>query len=337
MRAALQRIRSIIGSAVMGGGGTDASVSVSVADVASAADPASAAGAGADRENAVKGDFQSEINGEFERELKDELKEEFKEELKALEQDLLRYQISTKWELMHRIERLREPAPALTCALCGHTAPAEAFTVFESACIFEGGEITRHQCPQCDVIFGSSLMLSLSAEELTREYEWHYRVFSEGDSTEQELRAFYALKPERDKKYVNWGSGAWSRSIEILRADGWQVFGFEPHGSASGEGEAILRSVDDLIALKPDGIYSNNVLEHLRHPVDELKTMSSLLPPGGMMSHATPCYEYRFEFTRFHLFFFLGRSRAFLADRAGLKTVDYVADGDFMNLLLAKP
>ena len=333
MRAGLHRLRSIISSAVLGGGAAGASASVSVADAASAADPVSAADGGADRENAVQGDLQGEFNGEFDRGLKDELKEE----LKAIEQDLLRHQISTKWELMHRIERLREPAQALTCALCGHTAPAEAFTVFESACIFEGGEIIRHQCPQCDVIFGSSLMLSLSAEALTREYEWHYRVFSEGDSTEQELRAFYALNPERDKKYVNWGSGAWSRSIEVLRADDWQVFGFEPHGSASGEGDAILRSLDDLIALKPDGIYSNNVLEHLRHPVDELKTMSSLLPAGGMMSHATPCFEYRFEFTRFHLFFFLGRSRAFLADQAGLKTVDYVADGDFMNLLLAKP
>lgn len=305
MRAALQRLRSIIGSAVLGGGATDASVRVS------AADPV--------------GDRN------------EQLKAELTEELKELEQDLLRHQISTKWQLMHRIDLLREQERELTCALCGHTEPAEAFTVFESACIFEGGEITRHQCPECDVVFGSSLMLSLSAEELTREYEWHYRVFSEGDSTEQELRAFYALNPERDKKYVNWGSGAWSRSIEVLRADGWQVFGFEPHGSASGEGDAILHSLDDLIALKPDGIYSNNVLEHLRHPVDELKTMSSLLPAGGMMSHATPCFEYRFEFTRFHLFFFLGRSRAFLSDRAGLQMVDYVADGDFMNLLLAKP
>ena len=330
MRAAVQRLRSIIANAVLGGGGTDAGGSLSVAGAVSAA-------AVADRQNAVMGDLADELQGEFKGEFDKELKDELKKELKAIEQDLLRHQISTKWELMHRIERLREPARELTCALCGHTAPAEAFAVFESACIFEGGEILRHQCPQCDVIFGSSMMLSLSAAELTREYEWHYRVFSEGDSTEQELRAFHALNPQRDKKYVNWGSGAWSRSIEVLRADGWQVFGFEPHGSASGEGDAILHSLDELIALKPDGIYSNNVLEHLRHPVDELKTMSSLLPAGGMMSHATPCFEYRFEFTRFHLFFFLGRSRGFLADRAGLQMVDYVADGDFMNLLLAKP
>jgi len=260
-----------------------------------------------------------------------------KVELAEAELERLRQQISMKWDLMHSTERLRQPEPTLTCALCGHAGPREAFPGMESACIFEGGEILRNQCPECDVIFGSALMLSLSPEELSDEYERHYRVFSEGDSTEQELRAFYALQPERDKKYINWGSGAWSRSIEVLRADGWQVFGFEPHSSASGEGDAILHSLEELTALKPDGIYSNNVLEHLRHPIDELKTMARLLPPGGLMSHATPCFEYRFEFTRFHLFFFLGRSRQFLADQAGLSVVDYLVDGDFMNLVLSKP
>ena len=183
MRAVFQRLSSIISNAVLGSEKTNAIAT------------ASATGNVADRNTKS----QEEVKGKLKAELKDELKEELKE----MEQDLLRHQISAKWELMHHIDRLREPERQLTCALCGHTEPAEAFTVFESACIFEGGEITRHQCPKCDVIFGSSLMLSLSAGELTREYEWHYRVFSEGDSTEQELRAFHALNPERDKKYVN--------------------------------------------------------------------------------------------------------------------------------------
>ena len=297
MRAVVRRLKAIISSAVLGGEETNVSAALPAAD--SVADVKAA--------------------------------------LRETEQELLRHQISAKWELMHRMERLQTPERQLTCALCGHSGPPETFAQLDSTCIFEGGKISRHQCPTCEVIFGSSLMMSLSKEELSNEYEWHYRVFSEGDSTEQELRAFHALNPERDKKYVNWGSGAWSRSVEVLRAGGWQVFGYEPHGSAGGEGDAILRSLDELVALKPSGIYSNNVLEHLRHPIDELKTMSSLLPTGGMMSHATPCFEYRFEFTRFHLFFFLGRSRHILADRAGLKMVDYVVDGDFMNLLLARP
>jgi hypothetical protein len=252
------------------------------------------------------------------------------------EKELLRHQIAVKWDLIQRIEVLRKPSRSRTCALCGHSGPVDRFTVFESQCIFEGGAIVRHQCPECDVIFGSAPMLALSAEELSQEYEWHYRVFTEGDSTEQELRAFYALRPDKNKKYVNWGSGAWSNTIDVLRADGWQVYGFEPHGSAVGGGDAILTTTEQLVQLQPHGIFSNNVLEHLRHPVAELQAMASLLPPDGLMSHATPCFEYRFEFTRFHLFFFLGRSRAFLADEAGLAMQGYEVEDDFMNLVLSK-
>lgn len=257
-------------------------------------------------------------------------------ELTEQEKELLRHQIAIKWDLIHRIEALKDAPEELTCALCQHSGPAPTFTPFESQCIFEGGAIVRHQCPECDVIFGSAPMLALSAEELTQEYEWHYRVFTEGDSTDQELRAFHALGPEKDKKYVNWGSGAWSNTIDVLRAEGWQVYGFEPHGSAVGGSDAILTTIEQLAQLQPQGIFSNNVLEHLRHPVEELQAMANLLPSDGLMSHATPCFEYRFEFTRFHLFFFLGRSRSLLARQAGLQIQDYQVEGDFMNLVLSK-
>jgi hypothetical protein len=180
-------------------------------------------------------------------------------------------------------------------------------------------------------------MLALSAKELADEYESHYRVFTEGDSTEQELRAFYALQPDKSKRYVNWGAGSWSNTIGKLRDEGWQVFGFEPHGSAAKSQDEILHTHEQLARLAPHGIFSNNVLEHLRHPVLDLRAMASLLPPDGLMSHATPCFEYRFEFTRFHLFFFLGRSKAFLAEQAGLVIQEYQRDGDFMNLVLRKP
>jgi len=253
-----------------------------------------------------------------------------------MERELLRHQIAVKWNLIHRIESLKPPPHRLACALCGHEGPVTAFPKFESNCIFEGGVILRHQCPECDVIFGSAPMLALSAEELADEYESHYRVFTEGDSTEQELRAFYALQPDKSKRYVNWGAGSWSNTITKLRHQGWQVYGFEPHGSAATRQDEILYTHEQVARLAPHGIFSNNVLEHLRHPVLDLRAMASLLPPDGLMSHATPCFEYRFEFTRFHLFFFLGRSKAFLAEQADLAIQDYQRDGDFMNLVLRK-
>ena len=102
VRAVVRRLKAIISSAVLGGEETNVSAAVPAAD--SVADAKAA--------------------------------------LREIEQELLRHQISAKWELMHRMERLQPPERQLTCALCGHTEPAEAFSVFESACIFEGGKIS---------------------------------------------------------------------------------------------------------------------------------------------------------------------------------------------------
>lgn len=84
-----------------------------------------------------------------------------------------------------------------------------------------------------------------------------------------------------------------------------------------------------------DGIFSNNVLEHLSQPADDLRRMKGWLKPGATMAHATPCFEYLYEYTRFHLFFFPGRSRELLADQAGLRIDNFEVDGDFMNCVFS--
>jgi len=54
------------------------------------------------------------------------------------------------------------------------------------------------------------------------------------------------------------------------------------------------------------------------------------------MAHATPCFEYLFEYTRFHLFFFPGRSREVLAQRAGLKIESFEVYGMFLNAVYSR-
>lgn len=249
---------------------------------------------------------------------------------------LLRHQISVKWDMVDLFERQRLPDLALVCPLCEYRGEVARFGRFVTGCIFEGGTLVRHQCPECDLIFGAEKMLSLSEAELSRDYEWHYRIFSEGDSTAQEIRAFQALEPEKDRVYLNWGTGAWSKTIDLLRQDGWNVYGYEPHSSATVSSSYVISSMEQLSSMRFDGIFSNNVLEHLRYPVRELSAMRDLLKSGGKMSHATPCFEYLYEFTRFHLYFYLGRSRTLLATKAELNIVDFVVDGDFMNIILTK-
>lgn len=250
-------------------------------------------------------------------------------------QQLLRHQISTKWDIIDALERDRVPDAELSCPLCDYRDQPGKFGHLAASCIFGGGELARHQCPQCDVVFGPEKMFRVSEAALSRDYEWHYQVFSEGDSTAQEIRAFHALNPEKGGIYLNWGAGAWSKSVEVLRQEGWNVYGYEPHGSASTGGPHVIASKAQLLEMRFDGIFSNNVLEHLRYPVRELSSMKELLKPGGKMSHATPCFAYLYEFTRFHLYFFLGRSRSVLARQANLHIEDFVVDGEFMNLILA--
>lgn len=252
-------------------------------------------------------------------------------DLADLRQELLRRQVAAKWEVVDFLMRTMPQEPkSRHCPLCGHQDLDDAFVKYETHCRFGGGRLLRHQCPSCDVIFGADKMFQLSSEELSQDYEWHYGIYEEGDSTEQELRAFHSLQPVREGIYLNYGAGAWSRSVQILREEGWNVLAFEPHGSASTTGDYLISSRAALSAMKFDGLFSNNVLEHFRQPISELSFMRSLVKPGGRMAHATPCFEYRFEYTRFHLFFFLGRSRALLAKNINVSIKEFISDGDFM-------
>lgn len=253
-----------------------------------------------------------------------------------LKQHLLRHQIASKWNVVDFLERHgAEPSQTRQCPLCHHQATQAAFSVRESHCIFGGGVLHRHQCPACNLVFGPDKMFGLTSQELSQDYEWHYQAYQEGDSTAQEIRAFHAMKPVRDGCYLNYGAGAWSRSVQILRQEGWQVYAYEPHASASAGGEYAIQGKAALSAMRFDGIYSNNVLEHLRQPVQDLAFLRTLLKPGGCMAHATPCFEYLYEFTRFHLFFFMGRSHEVLVQQAGLTIREFIQDGEFMCSILA--
>lgn len=255
---------------------------------------------------------------------------------KQARDEMLKDQIRVQWRLVDEIHRGRPVTPTLVCEICGYMGETVHFKELTSHCIFGGGRLRRHQCPQCDTIFGPEKMLALSPEELTQEYEMHYRLYPEGDSTAAEIRAFHALQPSRGGRYLNYGSGGWSRSVSQLRAQGWDVLAFEPH-QAAAQGEHEITSQVHLETLRFDGIFSNNVLEHFREPVDALRRMALLLEPGGRMSHATPCFKYLYEFTRFHLFFYPGRSLQALANAAELKVDEFIEDGEFMDAVLSKP
>lgn len=259
-------------------------------------------------------------------------------DLEDVRKTILQHQVACKWfTIDHVVRQIEHAREQLECALCGHVGAVESFKLYESYCKFGGGRLERHQCPACDVVFGPEKIMSLSDNELSQEYEWHYQVNSPGDSTEREIETFKLLLPQKNGVYLNYGAGAWSSTVTQLRAEGWKVWAYEPHASATAKNARfVIRDISKLESMKFDGIFSNNVLEHFRHPVHELSYIANLLKPQGRMAHTTPCFEYLCDYTRFHLFFYLGRSRLVLADKANLNIVDFVQDGSFMSLILDK-
>lgn len=240
---------------------------------------------------------------------------------------LARQIMLAKWKIIdHLREETEHPDDLLTCKICGESHKRKEYETKETECIFNGGHLVRYVCPGCGAIFGPSKFEDQGQAGIDEDYRVHYLGFSEGDSTEKEIRAFYMLNPKKNKVYLNYGCGNWSQSLRKLREEGYNVYGYEPY-AIECDNPYLIIDRDQLSKMRFDGIYSNDVLEHLINPIKELKFMSDILIPfEGKMSHCTTCYMYKNEFTRFHTCFFTGDSVKILAKRAGLEITDVCND-----------
>ena len=72
--------------------------------------------------------------------------------------ELLRRQISTKWGIIDAAARHLATSASLTCPLCDYRGESGKFSTFETSCIFGGGELLRHQCPECDLVLKKCLL-----------------------------------------------------------------------------------------------------------------------------------------------------------------------------------
>lgn len=246
---------------------------------------------------------------------------------------LLDYVTSTYWRSVDLHYDAILDRRQIACTLCGHTAPRSGYVRHVSECQFNGGTLERYACPACGLVFGPVKVLDLTAAQLTMEYRALYSRYREADSTDIELRAFHACRPRRDGIYLNWGSGAWSQTIDRLRVDGWDVWGYEPF-APSQSGFVVNHRGE--ISGRFDGIFSNNLVEHLPDPVAEFRAMAAHLADRGVMAHASPCYQLRYEDTRFHLAFYLGRSLEVLAERSGLRLAGRETDGEYDCVLFSR-
>lgn len=251
----------------------------------------------------------------------------------STDQILVKQLIENKWRLIDKF--FHEPS-SLSCMVCGTEFETTSSEVYETKCIFGGGKLIRYKCSKCGAIIGPVKMLELSEPELGEEYKLHYEVYNEGNTTDAEIRAFLSMNPEKGKKYLNYGSGGWSQTIPKLREQGYDVYGYEPY--ASTDSEFIITELSSLLTQEYDGVFSHDLLEHLRDPIGTFEIFAKILKKGGVMAHATACYKYLYEYTRFHLIFYTGDSIDYLCEKCNLKIIGKETDSEnlYINYLFEK-
>lgn len=235
--------------------------------------------------------------------------------------ELFRNMILCRWQTVDAMDSLRYPEDyPVTCPICRHQEAQKNYSTRISSCIFGGGLLKRFICPECGAVFGPLKILEMSPLQLSEEYRQSYKVYSESDCTFLEEDVFHSMKPEKGKCYLNWGAGAWNKTTEKLRAEGYTVYDYEPFAPASAR-DSLFTDIQQFRDLKFDGIFSNDLIEHLQDPVEALLEMKSFLTSDGQMAHGSGCYEYEFVYTRFHLCFFLGESLKRLSSQIGMNYV----------------
>ncbi len=219
-----------------------------------------------------------------------------------------------KWRIIDKY--YKEPSK-MVCCICDEEIDITKDERFSSKDLFGSGELLRYRCPKCGAIVGPNKMLDLSEEELAEEYKFHYNLNVEAPNPEEEIATFMSMNPEKDRVYLDYGCGGWNAAISQLRELGYDVYGFDPY--APNDSEYIITDFDELRKKKYDGIFSHDLLEHLRKPVETFELFAKILKNDGKMVHLTACYNYVYEYDRFHLVFYTGDSVKVLCEKTGFQ------------------
>lgn len=239
----------------------------------------------------------------------------------------------SKLNLINRWKNLPQPLlNHLTCKVCNYQNTIEQFKIYKSNDIFYAGELIRYQCPNCNVIFGDLRFLNLNKEEISKDYVDLYSYYSEGDTSKYILHCLDKINLGKDKVYLDYACGNNIETLNLLNNHNYNVYGHDAY--VNNIHTKFIKNLKDVKNI--DIIYSSNYIEHVIEPFEDLQILIDLLNDNGKLVLISGCWEYKYEISHYHTFFFLGKSLKYLCEKLKIREVFsekiFFEDGQFTTI-----
>ena len=133
---------------------------------------------------------------------------------------LREFVIPAFWNALDRLDARTADETVVACLACGLSGPPSSYAMRVDHCMFGGGRLERLECPDCGCVFGPMKYLQTPSEIVSADYSLLYSFYSEGDSTEEELRAFELLDPKPVGDASDWRIGLEPQIRRVCRQRG---------------------------------------------------------------------------------------------------------------------
>lgn len=227
--------------------------------------------------------------------------------------------IPSKGRLINRWKYIKDKKiESIKCYVCDYQNNIEYFKEYLAQDMFYAGLLKRYQCPNCELIFGDLRFINLSLDEISKDYQDVYTFFSEHDTTEYIIKSLDSVNclDDKSKSYLDFACGDTNGVITELKHKGYNIIGYDKY---TNNKDYILKELNDN---KFDIIFSNNYIEHVINPIEDIKYILSHINTGGKLVLISSCFEYAIEYTHYHTFFFIGKSLDILCQKTGMKLVE---------------
>ncbi len=229
--------------------------------------------------------------------------------------------IPSKERQIERWKKLKQPEiNNLSCYICEKNENIDQYNIKEVDDIFQAGKLIRYECKHCGLIFGDLRFLSLTQDEIHKDYSDTYSYFQEGETQHYVFNALSSINYILDynKKYLDYGCGI-GKSVDYLRSKGYNVFGYDKFVNTNKN--YILNNID--LNDKYDVVYANNLIEHFTDPFNQINDILQFVKDDGLLIFTSDAFDtYTISYTHFHTFFYCGLSLKILCEKLGIKIID---------------